>query len=57
ADREKLVAAIAKSHALNKKVRFWNAPDNESSWKLLMGLGADFINTDKIGQLAAFLKK
>lgn len=54
-DREALKQAISKAHRLNKKVRFWNAPDSPAAWKLFMDLQADYINTDKIGELASFL--
>jgi pimeloyl-ACP methyl ester carboxylesterase len=48
--------AIAKSHSLDKPVRFWNAPDAPAAWQQLMKLHADFINTDHIQLLADFLK-
>jgi alkaline phosphatase len=56
ADIEVLRAAIAKAHALHKKVRFWDAPDNPNTWKTLEDLGVDYINTDHIPELASFLK-
>ncbi len=40
-----------------KTIRFWEAPDNEKSWKLQMELGVDLIGTDKIDELAEFLKR
>jgi hypothetical protein len=51
-----LEAAVKKSHGLNKPVRFWNAPDNPNAWHQLMDLEVDFINTDHIQELAAFLQ-
>lgn len=56
-DRIKLQSEIAKSHALKKPVRFWDAPDNGEAWNVLMHLGLDYINTDKIAALARFLEK
>ena len=56
-ERIKISDAIKKSHRLNKKVRFWNAPDNENAWTQLIKLGVDFINTDNISGLAMFLNK
>lgn len=47
---------IAHAHRLGKKVRFWNAPDSPESWKFFMGMGVDYINTDKIDELSDFLK-
>lgn len=55
ADRRRLVAAIAWSHALHLPVRFWDAPDFPHAWDQLMKLRVDFINTDHIRQLAAYL--
>ena len=57
ADRAALQAAITKAHSLNKKVRFWNAPDNMRTWILLQKMGVDFINTDKIEALSKFLRR
>lgn len=42
-------------HNAGKTIRFWEAPDNEKSWKLQMELGVDLIGTDKIDELAALL--
>ena len=56
-DRTKILNAINKSHKLNKKVRFWSAPDNKNAWDQFVQLGVDFINTDKITALAMFLNK
>lgn len=49
--------AIADVHALNKTVRFWGAPDNINTWYTMMRLRVDYINTDRIQPLAAFLNK
>lgn len=56
-DRKKLVSVIDSIHNLNKKVRFWNAPDNAEAWKTLLNAGVDYVNTDHINQLADFLLK
>jgi alkaline phosphatase len=48
---------IARVHALGKTVRFWAAPDMPAAWITLERLGVDFINTDHIDEVAAFLKK
>ena len=55
-DEKKLTEAINRSHALQLPVRFWNAPDQTNAWRKLIGLGVDYINTDHIPALAAFLK-
>jgi len=48
---------INKSHQLNKKIRFWNAPDIMNSWYSFMGMGVDYINTDHIESLGSFFKQ
>ncbi|NEW84261.1 MAG: alkaline phosphatase [Mariniphaga sp.] len=43
-------------HGLNKKIRFWNAPDDAFAWKTLMNLKVDYINTDHIQELSTYLQ-
>jgi alkaline phosphatase len=52
----RLKQIIDSVHGIGKKIRFWNAPDTEGSWKMLMKLKVDFINTDHIPGLSSFLK-
>ncbi|MGC4036862.1 MAG: hypothetical protein QM764_12965 [Chitinophagaceae bacterium] len=52
----KLNQQIKQMHDLKKPVRFWGTPDNIEVWEQLMSLGVDFINTDHINALAAFLR-
>lgn len=56
AERDALKAVMEKAHALGKPFRFWASPDTEDCWKLFMEMGADFINTDKIDGLSAFIR-
>ncbi len=56
-DKLKIDAAINKAHSLGKKVRFWNAPDFVAAWQQFIDAGVDFINTDHITALAAYLTK
>ena len=56
ADRAKVEETIRMVHGLNKKMRYWATDDTPEGWKMLMELGVDFINTDKINELAEFLK-
>jgi alkaline phosphatase len=55
ADRKKLESVIAAAHQLKKPMRFWATPDNENAWRVLVKLKVDYINTDKIQELANFL--
>jgi alkaline phosphatase len=56
-DEAKLAHIIDSTHSAGKPIRFWAAPDTETSWKLQMKLKADLIGTDKVNELAEFLKK
>lgn len=55
ADAEKIQQVIDKAHKQNKPVRFWGAPDTENSWRELISLGADIINTDQLIKSKHFL--
>lgn len=46
---------IAKAHALHRQIRFWGVPDNARTWRIMMDLGVDYINTDQIAELAKFV--
>lgn len=52
---DKLVQLINQTHAEDKKLRLWAAPDNEKVWSLLRRLGVDLLNTDKLQELRYFL--
>lgn len=52
---EKLNKLVAKSHEQHRKLRFWGAPDNATTWEQLAASGVDLINTDKLQELAEFL--
>ncbi|MEO8569079.1 MAG: alkaline phosphatase [Ginsengibacter sp.] len=56
-DKKLLQHVIDSVHHAGKPIRFWAAPDNQASWKLQMELGVDLIGTDKIDELADFLKR
>ena len=55
-ERLRIKSTVDSVHKVGKKIRFWASPDNPESWKLLMKLKVDLIGTDKIEQLATFLK-
>ena len=57
AERTKLREYVAKAHEQGRKVRFWATPDTPEVWKELLAAGCDFINTDKLDELQAFLLK
>lgn len=47
--------AIARSHAQHLPVRLWDAPDFPLAWHQLIQLRVDYLNTDHIADLAAYL--
>lgn len=55
-DKAKLTELIRNAHQIDRPFRFWGAPDNMACWKLLHGLGADIINTDKVTQATNYFK-
>ncbi|MFC4231291.1 alkaline phosphatase [Parasediminibacterium paludis] len=57
--KDKMVvdALVTKVHNLHKNIRFWASPDTEIAWQQLMQMHVDYINTDKIELLAAYLNK
>jgi alkaline phosphatase len=52
---DSLKQAIGRSHAEHLPVRLWNAPDFPLAWHQLMQLQVDYLNTDHIADLAAYL--
>jgi alkaline phosphatase len=54
-ERTRIQQLIQQVHRQGKKIRFWATPDNINTWKTLMNLGVDFINTDQIAPLGHFL--
>lgn len=56
-EQDTLQKLIAAAHALGKPVRFWATPDNTNAWYHLMKLKVDYLNTDRITELAVFLGK
>lgn len=56
-ERTKIQEVIRQVHQQGKKIRFWATPDNINTWKTLMNLGVDYINTDQIAPLGEFLSR
>ena len=56
-DKKLLTHIIDSVHLAGKTIRFWAAPDYEASWIMQMKLGVDLIGTDKIDELANFLRR
>ena len=50
----KIQKLVDQVHRENKKVRFWNIPDQELVWNTLLVNGVDFINTDRLSDFQEF---
>lgn len=55
-DKKKIQKMISSVHDLGKKVRIWATPDNINSWKTMMALDVDYLNTDKVRELGDYLR-
>jgi hypothetical protein len=53
---QKVRTAIDQTHREGRKIRFWATGDDPETWKKLLDLNVDLINTDDLGGLARFLK-
>lgn len=56
ADLARIEKVIAQAHETGKKFRFWGTPDDVNTWKTMMRLGVDYINTDQTDALATYLR-
>ncbi|MCA9200082.1 MAG: phosphatidylinositol-specific phospholipase C/glycerophosphodiester phosphodiesterase family protein [Planctomycetales bacterium] len=54
-ERTKLNELVRQTHSQGKKLRFWAIPDNQAGWQVMADAGVDFINTDNLAGLRAFL--
>lgn len=54
---EKLQTLTRQAHAEGKQVRLWATPEQESLWTTLLNAGVDYINTDELARLQAYLQK
>lgn len=55
-EKQKLAEMVSLVHQQHRKLRFWGVPDNAVSWKQLLLADVDLINTDKLAELAEFLR-
>jgi hypothetical protein len=53
--RQKLRAFVEQAHAEHRTIRFWEAPDNQTTWAELQNDRVDWINTDHLAACAKFL--
>ncbi len=57
AERKKLREFVAKAHKQGRMVRFWATPEKLEVWKELLAADVDLLNTDKLSDLAKFLRE
>ncbi|QWF81654.1 phosphatidylinositol-specific phospholipase C/glycerophosphodiester phosphodiesterase family protein [Amycolatopsis sp. CA-230715] len=60
-EQAKLAEIVRSAHAAGQRVRFWATPDRpgparSALWRELVKTGVDYLNTDDLAGLAAFLK-
>lgn len=55
--RERLLRLVRQAHDQGRRIRFWGVPDQEVAWNMLEESGVDLINTDRLAELGAFLRK
>jgi hypothetical protein len=60
AERQKLRVIVGAAHDRGQKVRFWATPDlagpaRDALWGELLDAGVDYLNTDDLAGLEAFL--
>ncbi|MCE6992693.1 phosphatidylinositol-specific phospholipase C/glycerophosphodiester phosphodiesterase family protein [Dyadobacter sp. CY323] len=55
-EKKNIQKMITQTHDLGKKVRIWATPDNINSWKTMMSLGVDYLNTDKVLEMGDYLR-
>lgn len=53
--RQRLGCIMENARANGRKVRLYSTPDRAEAWKAQLELGVDFINTDHLPELNAFL--
>lgn len=56
-ERKKLRELVGKAHAEGRWIRLWATPERREVWRELREAGVDFINTDDLPGLAAFLRE
>ncbi|MCF0039315.1 phosphatidylinositol-specific phospholipase C/glycerophosphodiester phosphodiesterase family protein [Dyadobacter fanqingshengii] len=55
-EKKTIQKVIKQTHDLGKKMRLWATPDNINSWKIMMSLGVDYLNTDKVKEMGDYLR-
>lgn len=54
--QQRVACAVNHAHTLNRRIRFFDAPDTSAAWTLQLNAGADWVHTDDLDGLSAFLE-
>jgi hypothetical protein len=54
-EKQRLSSYVRKAHEQGRQVRFWATPESPALWRELARVGVDYINTDRLDELKAFL--
>lgn len=57
ADRRRLRDLVRRAHDQGRQIRFWGLQDEPFAWGELREAGVDFLNTDRLSELRAFLTR
>jgi hypothetical protein len=55
-EKQRLVDYVQRAHGQGRQVRFWATPEKVTLWRELVAAKVDYINTDRLDELASFLK-
>jgi glycerophosphoryl diester phosphodiesterase len=56
-ERARLRELIERAHARGAAFRLWAVPDTRAAWEEMYDAGMDYLNTDNLPQLAAYLRR
>lgn len=56
-DQKKLTDIVRRTHERKQQLRFWGIPDTPAVWEAMRAGGVDWINSDKLEELSAFLRR
>ena len=56
-EKARLQDIVAKAHARNMKVRFWDSPESTHFWRELRNDGVDLLNVDDLANAEKFLRQ
>lgn len=55
-EKAKLLTLVQRAHQQGRRIRFWGAADRPEVWQAHADAGVDYINTDRLAELATHLR-